>query len=269
VYKKPRYVIVHGDTLSTLSGAVAASQLYWPKQSYTLVHIESGLRSGSLREPFPEEVVRRIVDCLSEVRLSATKRYHHRNSVYVGNTIVDTVNYVMKKKPITTILPNPYGLVTVHRHENITNKRRLIKIITILKIIKMPLIMPLSSNTRKQLRRFRLMKQLERYGNVQVIDPLLYTEFLHLMNGSRCVITDGGSVQEESLVLRKPCLLLRKRTERQEGLQTKAQFLTGLNISRTRKIVNRLQDKEWKVPVYKNPYGEPGVSKKIVEYLLS
>jgi len=81
------------------------------------------------------------------------------------------------------------------------------------------------------------------------------------------LVTDGGSIQEESLVFKKPCILLRKKTERQEGLETGLNFLTDLDINKTEEFIKLVLNPKYKIPSFKNPYGEFGVSKKVVDVL--
>ena len=88
------------------------------------------------------------------------------------------------------------------------------------------------------------------------------------MNNCKYLIADGGSIQEESLVFKKPCILLRKKTERQEGLSTGINFLTRLDVEKTKKIISDIENNKLKVKKFKNPYGEKGLSKKIVDELL-
>lgn len=94
-----------------------------------------------------------------------------------------------------------------------------------------------------------------------------YINFIFLLANCKYLITDGGSIQEESLVFRKPCVILRKKTERQEGLSTGINFLTKLNVNYSRNIINDIESGKINVKKFKNPYGEWGLSKKIVDIL--
>ena len=87
------------------------------------------------------------------------------------------------------------------------------------------------------------------------------------MSQCKYLVTDGGSIQEESLVFKKPCILLREKTERQEGLSTGLNFLTKLNVKKTRELIRKLENNEIKFEKFENPYGKKGLSKKIVNML--
>jgi len=106
-----------------------------------------------------------------------------------------------------------------------------------------------------------LTRSNQKYGLIHC------AHFIFLLANCEYLITDGGSIQEESLVFKKPCVLLRKRTERQEGLKTGINFLTKLNSNYTKDLIDKIENKKIKVKKFKNPYGEKGVSKKIVGVL--
>jgi UDP-N-acetylglucosamine 2-epimerase (non-hydrolysing) len=96
-----------------------------------------------------------------------------------------------------------------------------------------------------------------------------YVEFLWLLKNSTFIVTDGGSIQEESLALKKPCVLLREKTERQEGLKTGINFLTKLDVDYAKRVIEILESSKFKVPKFENPYGDGKASKRIVDYLIS
>jgi len=273
---KPRYVIYHGDTMSTAAAAIASSKLLNSNKIWKNIHLEAGLRSGSLFEPFPEEISRHISDRFSDVLLAVSdltekNLYKYKNKkriIRIGNTIIDSslIAYKKASKNKRKKLSN-YALINIHRHENINNKQRLKKIISILKFVKIKAIWPIHANTAKSIERFGLVGEVKDMKNLQLMSLTNYGDFIFLLANCGYLITDGGSIQEESLVFKRPCILLRKKTERQEGLATGINFLTRLNVNRTKEIIEKIEKGKIKVKKFKNPYGEKGVSKKILEIL--
>ena len=155
----------------------------------------------------------------------------------------------------------------MHRHENLKNKKRMEKIIKILEKVKIKAIWPLHDNTAFHLKKYGLMKKLKEMDNMEITPLVSYSKFIFLLSNCKYLITDGGSIQEESLVFKKPCILLRNKTERQEGLYTGINFLTKLNFEYAKKIIGKIENNEFKIKNFKNPYGGKGVSKKIVDIL--
>jgi len=276
--KNLRYVLYHGDTMSTCSAAIAASKLLNPFKKYKNAHLEAGLRSESLFEPFPEEISRHISDKLSDILFAVSDRGEqnlknsilHFGKIYnVGNTIVDSTILALRiaeKNNIKTPIKK-YALVTIHRDENIRYKWRLERIVDILLKIPIKTYFPLHDNTKKKLMDYGLYKKLKKAKNIKILKHKNYIEFIAWLKNCSLLVTDGGSIQEESLVFKKPCILLRKKTERQEGLETGLNFLTDLDINKTEEFIKLVLNPKYKIPSFKNPYGEFGVSKKVVDVL--
>jgi len=272
---KPRYVIYHGDTMSTAAAAMGSSKILNFKKNWKNAHLEAGLRSGSLWEPFPEEISRKISDRFSDILLAPSKQsefnlkriYKKKKIFNVGNTIVDSALIVYKKSKQTQKEKN-YVLINIHRHENINNKQRMENIVEIICSIKSKAIWPLHENTKYYLEKYGLMKKLLKTKNLEITPLVNYSTFISLMARCKYLVIDGGSIQEESLIFKKPCIILRKRTERPEGLKTKINFLTKLNVNLTKKIIKDLEENKIRVKKFENPYGKEGLSKKIVDWLL-
>lgn len=272
----PLYVIYHGDTMSTAAAAIGSSKLLNSRKKWRNVHLEAGLRSGSLLEPFPEEISRQISDRFSDILLAVSdfseqnliKQKLKGKIVKIGNTIVDSsfIAYQNSKKRKRKKISN-YALINIHRHENINNEDRLRRIIEILKAVNVKGIWPLHANTARFIEKFGLVNEVKSMKNIEVTSLIDYEDFIFLLANCKYLIADGGSIQEESLVFKKPCVILRKKTERPEGLSTGINFLTGLNVGYARKIISDIESNKIKVTEFKNPYGETGVSKKIVELL--
>lgn len=273
---KPDYVLYHGDTMSSAVAALATSKLLNPFKKWKNVHLEAGLRSGSLFEPFPEEISRRICDKFSDILLAVSKRSvknlkkekQKGKILKFGNTVIDSalISYSIAKKKFKK--PQyEYVVINLHRHENLNSKERMRKIVEILQSIKTKAIWPLHDNTAYYLKKYGLMKKVRQMKNIEITPLTDYFHFIFLLANSKYLITDGGSIQEESLVFKKPCILLRKRTERQEGLTTGINFLTKLNVDYARKVLEQIEEGKIKVKKFKNPYGERGVSKRIIGVL--
>lgn len=272
----PKYIIYHGDTMSTAVASIASSKLLNSEKSWKNVHLEAGLRSGSLLEPFPEEISRQICDRFSDILLAVSdlteknlKKYRKEKQIIkVGNTIVDSAALTYKKAKIKHKKPNyRYALINIHRHENLESKKRMKRIIEILKKVKIKAIWPLHDNTAYFLRKYKFVGEINKMKNIEIIPLTNYQHFLFLIANCEYLITDGGSIQEESLVFKKPCIILRKKTERQEGFTTGINFLTKLDVNYAGKIIKEIEFNKLKIKGFKNPYGNAGVSKKIVEIL--
>jgi len=274
---KPSYVIYHGDTMSTSAASIGSSNLLNHNKNWKNVHLEAGLRSGYLFEPFPEEISRQISDYFSDILLAVSnetkkileKKYPKKQVIKTGNTVVDSSLMVYDKaKKNKKLLKKEYVLINVHRHENLQNKKRLSDIVEIIKSIKIDSIWPLHENTKHYLEKYGLLNELKEKKNLKITPLISYEEFIFLMANCKYLVTDGGSIQEESLVFKKPCIILRKATERQEGLSTGINFLTKLNVDYAKDIIESLEKNKLKIKAFKNPYGEKGLSKKIVDILM-
>ena len=214
---------VHGDTLSTL-----VASLYGYRFKIPLVHIEAGLRSHNLLNPFPEEICRRIVSRLVSFHMPQDTRAERNlrcegitQNIFVtnGNTVMDTLNLAVKNNS-REVGGTRYALVNIHRFENLSSEMRWRKIVdTIFKASqKITIVFVLMPNTETKIENDAKLKSKLIKANVQLVKRLPYSQFVHLLNGAEFVITDGGSNQEECFYLGKPCLILRDITERFEGL---------------------------------------------------
>jgi UDP-N-acetylglucosamine 2-epimerase (non-hydrolysing) len=259
----------HGDTMTTASSALA-SRVSPAKGA----HIEAGLRSGSIWEPFPEEISRKVADRFSRLLLAVSegtkenllKAKVRGRIVNTGNTIIDSALEAYKMGKGTVDVPDTeYAVVTAHRHENLRDRARMEALAEIVNEVPIDTYFFAHDNTIASLKRFGLLKPLSQ--KVNLVRFSNYVTFIQWLANARLVLTDGGSIQEESLVFRKPCIILRKKTERTEALDTGINFLTGMNpVYAIRKMDQVLAD-DWKPPRFKNPYGQKGASKKVVDTL--
>ncbi|MGE0793444.1 MAG: non-hydrolyzing UDP-N-acetylglucosamine 2-epimerase [Candidatus Woesearchaeota archaeon] len=226
IFKKDKkgIVLVHGDTFSTLLGAFMAKIA-----RLKVGHIESGLRSFNLFNPFPEELTRIFTFKLTDYYFCAGNWAKNNVKKYKGikinteeNTLLDSLNLAIKnQKNIFVEIPKEkYVVVTIHRFENIFQKKQFNKIIAILEEIskKHRLLFILHPPTKKKLEEFNFLIRLQSNKNIELRPRYDYFEFVKLINHAEFVISDGGSNQEECYYLGKPCLLLRYSTERKEGV---------------------------------------------------
>lgn len=276
---KPKYVIYHGDTMSTAAASIASSRFLNPEKNWKNVHLEAGLRSGSLFEPFPEEISRKISDRFSDILFAVSdlseenlKKGGYRGEIIkTGNTIIDSANIAykkaMKKRKGRRKNKKDYALINIHRHENLNSRERMEKIVAILKGIEIKAIWPLHANTAHFIEKYGLVDDIKNMKNIKRTSLTSYKDFIYLLANCRYLITDGGSIQEESLIFKRPCIILRKKTERQEGLSTGMNFLTGLDVKKTKEVIRQIENNKIKIKNFHNPYGSRGLSKKIVKIL--
>lgn len=214
-------VIVHGDTLSTLLGAVAARSL-----GLVVAHVESGLRSNNIWHPFPEEMTRRAVFRLTDIAFCPGSwafdnmlKYSVERVDTGANTLRDALDFATSK--VDGIGTNEhYSVCSIHRFENIFNGERLKTIVRLIGRAAevCPLIFVLHPATRKRLEKYGLLDTMAANPRIRLVARMGYVEFIGLVRDARFVITDGGGNQEELSYLGVPTLLMRKASERPEGL---------------------------------------------------
>lgn len=218
--------LVHGDTASTWLGAQLAKRAGLP-----LAHLEAGLRSHRWFSPFPEEWFRQQTSMAADLLL-APSAWAAGNLKRMGvagrivnlgaNTGLEAVRYSLTL-PVNGEAAPPsadFGLASIHRMETLYVRRRLAFVVSaLLRAAKdRPILFLLHEPTRRALTRYRLMERIEGQPRIHCRNLVSHAAFLHLLQKSRFVASDGGSVQEESSYLGVPCLLLRERTERLDGL---------------------------------------------------
>lgn len=223
---KKGVVLNHGDTFSTLLGSILAKT-----SGLKNAHIESGLRSFKLFNPFPEELTRLIVFSLSDYYFApgdwAIKNLEKYNGEKINtqvNTLYDALQHIKTTPPPTQLeIPNTqFGLVSFHRFENIFKEKQLAVIVDILiaSAEKIKLLVIMHKPTQDRLLKTGLFNKLKDNVNIELRPRYDYQNFIHLLRQAEFVMTDGGSNQEECHYLGKPCILLRSYTERQEGLNS-------------------------------------------------
>ena len=216
-----RFLITHGDTFSTLLSCLIAK-----KYHLKLIHIESGLRSYSILHPFPEELIRRIA-CRCADYLFAPGQWACNNLKYVRgkviNTHQNTVYDLLRQIPIHK-QQDKYVVFTCHRQETIYNARRLMKVVELAHRIAQQFKVKyiLHASSKHQLQEYNYYKGLVYNDNIELLPYQDYVSFMSMVAGAVFVVTDGGGLQEETYALDVPCLLMRNRTERHDGLNETA-----------------------------------------------
>ncbi|MCL7713181.1 UDP-N-acetylglucosamine 2-epimerase [Stenotrophomonas mori] len=249
-WRGARAGLVHGDTASTLFGAIALRLAGVP-----VVHVEAGLRSTRLLEPFPEEIVRRLVSRLARLHL-APDRASAANLAGVRGTVVDTRGNTLRDALALALgrWPAPpragglggYAVVSMHRAENLGRKEDFDLLMgEVLHAASMlPVRFVLHPATRERIRASQWSARLEAAPQLQLLERMDYPDFIELLVGSCCLLTDGGSNQEEAAMLGLPTLLLRRATERLDGLDNGIE-LSHLKPEAIRAFVARHAGSSW------------------------
>jgi UDP-GlcNAc3NAcA epimerase len=267
--EKPDWIVVYGDTNSTLAGAIVASKLH-----IKLAHIEAGLRSFNMK--MPEEVNRILTDRVSDILFCPTdaaienlKNEGYENLqckiVKSGDVMQDGAIFYkdLAVKPNFDIKED-YILCTIHRAENTDDETRLKNIFEALNEIakEKQIILPLHPRTKKIIENLKLNIQ-----NLTIIDPVGYLEMVWLIDNCELVMTDSGGLQKEAYFFSKSCITLRDETEWVELVDIGANVLVGAdkgNILKAFKNYSEFSSKYSKV----NLYGDGHASKIICEFIL-
>jgi UDP-GlcNAc3NAcA epimerase len=232
----PGFVLLYGDTNSTLAGALAASKLHIP-----VAHVEAGLRSFNMH--MPEEINRIVTDRVSKFLFCPTNAAVMNlanegiaTGVYnVGDVMYDAMLYyganfnnriqILKDLKLTK---GEFILATCHRQENTDDPMRITEIITALEQISddLPVVFPMHPRTRKRFLELGLEAPMNR---LRVIEPVSYLEMIALQQGAKLIITDSGGVQKEAYFFRVPCITLRDETEWLETVTCGWSCLAGAN----------------------------------------
>lgn len=278
--EKPDIVLVHGDTTTTFAGALAAFY-----NGISIGHVEAGLRTYDKYSPYPEEMNRQMVDCMTDMYFAPTlmskenllKEGKDESKIYVtGNTAIDamatTVDENYTYPELEWIKPNEKMiLITVHRRENLGKPMR-----NIFKAVKkitdefndVKVIYPIHLNPKVREIANEVFKGDDK---VHLIEPLEVFDFHNFQNKSYIILTDSGGIQEEAPSLGKPVLVLRDTTERPEGIKAGTLKLVGTDeetiYNETKKLLTDKKEYQ-KMSIASNPYGDGHASEKIVDAIL-
>jgi len=280
-------LFVQGDTASCMAGSLWAFLTKIP-----VFHIEAGLRSGNLDQPWPEEFNRRVTAQATRLHFAPTKRAQNNllregfdpNSIFVvGNTVIDSLQYALsailsqpelvkypEKERIIQWQEQGYKivLVTVHRRESIGQEMRQIfrAIRRISERSDVKVVLPLHLNPQVQ----SVANEILLDSKVWIIPPVPYLPFIDLMQRARFILSDSGGIQEEAPSLKKPVLVLRKTTERPEGVEAGVCELVGTDEERIVERANFLLDHDSyieKIAKIQNPYGDGTSSEQIIKHV--
>lgn len=257
--------LVHGDTASTLFGAILGRVC-----RSEVAHIEAGLRSPKLLDPFPEEVIRRLVSRLSTIHFCpdewACSNLQNVTGDIIntaGNTLFDSLRLALdtqgvRQSRLREVDEPPFGIVSIHRNENLSRADRFESLMsTMLKVAdQIPIKFVLHPATKKRLRRSGWLERLSAHPDIQLLDRMDYFQFIALMSRAKFLMTDGGSNQEESAQLGIPCLLLRKSTERRDGVGENVE-LSNLDWNRIVEFAVENRTSQWTVGVSLGPGAAP------------
>ena len=246
INEKPDLVVVVGDVNSTMACSIVAAKLLIP-----VAHVEAGLRSFD--RTMPEEINRLVTDALSDLLFTTSRDADEnlkREGVdpakihFVGNVMIDTLLKQRQKAAALDVeKPKQYALVTLHRPSNVDDPKVLGPILEALQQISrtMPVLFPIHPRTRKRVIDFGLSMD-----GIRTLDPLGYLEFLNLESTASVVLTDSGGLQEETTILRVPCLTLRYNTERPVTIEHGTNIMVGPDKARILEAFRRIMNGDWK-----------------------
>jgi len=281
---QPDAVVVQGDTTTVMAAALTAFY-----RRVHVVHVEAGLRTGHLHSPWPEELNRRIAGMIACKHCAPTRRaaaaleaegVEAERIRVTGNTVVDALQWTLgrlRREPQPW--PDRYAflgdrrmvLITAHRRENFGQGLEQICTAILELAGNFPdceFVYPVHLNPRVQSPVRRL---LARQANIHLIEPVLYPEFVWLMDRAALILTDSGGVQEEAPTLGKPLVVLRQHTERPELVEAGGAFLVGTSASAIVAQSERLlsDPRAYAAAQLKeNPYGDGRAASRIVQWML-
>ncbi len=281
---RPDFVVVQGDTTTTLCGALSAFYHRIP-----VGHVEAGLRTGDLRNPFPEEMNRLVAGRLATLHFAATRGAADNllgegidpSTVHVtGNTGIDAVLYtrdqIVAGRWRGTLLPETDPrkkliAVTAHRRESFgAGFDRICEALRQLASRDdVEIVYPVHPNPNV---RRKVLPLLESIRGIRLTDPLPYVDFVELMMRSHLLLTDSGGIQEEGPSLGKPVIVMRSTTERPEAVQAGTVILAGTDVARIVAEVSRLLDDpeiHQAMARVHNPYGDGRASARIADLIHS
>lgn len=283
--RSPDIVLVHGDTTTTLTAALAAFYARIP-----VAHIEAGLRTGDMEAPWPEEANRRLVAPLASLHFAPTEHARNNllaegisdNTIHVtGNTVVDALQAAVQRissdpnllREVEASLPSLQSnskvvLVTGHRRENLGSRLECIcdALSEISTKPDVDIVYPVHPNPSV---RSTVEKHLQGKPNIHLIPPLDYLPFVWMMRRADVILTDSGGIQEEAPTFGKPVLVMRDTTERPEAVQGGSARLVGTSqeeiVRQTLALISR--NRPGAVVSVRNPFGDGRAGQKIASLI--
>jgi len=280
--EKPDMLLVQGDTSTAFAAALTAFYNKIP-----IGHVEAGLRTGDKWKPYPEEINRQLISVVADQHFAPTRTAVskllaegiRKDSIFLtGNTVIDALLDVSKRKydlikaGLKIDPDKKLILVTAHRRESFGAPMKEI-MSAIARIAKkhekdVQVIFPAHKNPIVQMAAKETLGDIE---NVEIIEPMDYEPFVHLMKASYIILTDSGGVQEEAPSLGKPVLVLREKTERPEAIEAGTVKLVGVKEEDVFRETEKLildKDEYKKMTKAVNPYGDGKASERITQAIL-
>ena len=285
------YMVVHGDTTTSTSAALSAFYEKLP-----VLHVEAGLRTKNIYSPYPEEMNRQLTSRLAKYHFAPTKKsklnlmnegIEEKNILITGNTVIDSLFLILEKIRKNGELKNIIKSELIKSGFNLNIKKKIILVTghrrenfgvgfeNICKALKkiansnpdVDIVYPVHLNPNVQ---EIVHNTLGKENNIFLCNPFDYLPFVYLMKASFLIITDSGGIQEEAPSLGKPVVLLRKDTERPEGVLIGTVKLAGSDTNKIVELTQLLLDDKneyKKMCNLKNPYGDGNASQKILKYI--
>ena len=274
--------IVQGDTMTVLCGALASFYNKIP-----VFHVEAGLRSYDIYEPFPEEVMRQMTTRVAELNFAPTEKNRQallkenidKKKIHVvGNTVIDAL-FCLSDETLKTAekfyisnginIDDKLVLITAHRREN--HGERIDRIIDAIKYLvekftDHTFIIPVHPNPNVKI---KIHERLGEYNNVKLLTPLDYPYLVYLMKNAKLILTDSGGIQEEAPSFGCPTLVMRYETERQEGIDAGVSTLVGADYEKIISLSEKILSDTWENTRLKatNPYGDGTTAKQILDIM--
>lgn len=276
--EKPDAVLILGDTNSSIAGIMAK------RMKIPIYHMEAGNRCFDLN--VPEEVNRKIIDHISDFNLVYTEhaRRHllseglpHRRIYLTGSPMKEVLSGYMDRIKSSNILdqlnlkPNGYFVVSTHREENVDNKKNLALLMQSLELIckeyDLPVIVSTHPRTRKRL---EALPDRNMHSNIQFLKPFGFFDYNHLQMRAFCVVSDSGTISEESSILSFPAITIRNSMERPEALDTGNIILTGLDPNTVLEAIKLVTGERDSLPKHSIPvdYEVENVSQRVVKLIM-
>ncbi|MDH3590234.1 MAG: UDP-N-acetylglucosamine 2-epimerase (non-hydrolyzing) [Planctomycetota bacterium] len=252
--EKPDLVVVVGDVNSTLACSIVAAKLWIP-----VAHVEAGLRSRDMK--MPEEVNRIVTDRLSDILLTPSPDGDEnlRNEgvaddriFRVGNIMIDSLFANVERAARSDVLdrlglePGSYGVLTLHRPSNVDDPETLLRLLGVIHEIaeELPVVFSCHPRTKSRLETLDEYAGIRDRGDLRIMGPMGYLDFVALISKSRLVLTDSGGLQEETTALRIPCVTLRENTERPITVTEGSNTVVGTDPDKIRAAARKALDGE-------------------------
>ena len=278
---KPDAVLVVGDVNSTIACGLVAVKL-----GVKLIHVEAGLRSYD--RSMPEEINRVLTDSISNMLFcteqsgvdNLIKEGIAREKIHiVGNVMIDTLLNNLQKARESTIIEqlqaqgligsDGFAVLTMHRPSNVDGSMTLSRILDALEVIQkeLPILFPIHPRTRRNLAELGLQDRMDSLQNIHLMDPIGYLDFLKLNSCAKVVLTDSGGIQEETTVLKVPCITLRENTERPITAEIGSNQIAGTDPQRILAAYRNATSGNWREPQIP-PLWDGKAAQRIVRILL-